>query len=47
MQKKLAEFVKDTAIREAKRTVGKSSYIGIHEVKVPQELLKAENNKED
>ena len=47
MQRKLVEFVKDTAIREAKRSVGKSFSYGIHEVKLPQELLKAENNKED
>lgn len=47
MQRKLAEIVKDAAVREAKRTVGKSSYVGVHEIKVPQELLKADNKKED
>lgn len=45
--KKVAEMVKDVAMREAKRSVGKSIPLGMHEVKLPQELLKAENNKED
>lgn len=40
--KQVAEMVKGMALREAKRSVGKSMVLGTHEVKVPQELLKAE-----
>lgn len=43
----VADLVKDMAVREAKRSVGKSMVLGTHEVKVPLELLKAEFKKAD
>ena len=47
MQKKLAKMVKKIAVKEAKRSVGKSCGMGVHEIKVPKELVKTDKKKED
>lgn len=45
MKERVAETVKKLAVKTAKRSVGKSSYVGIHEIEVPKELLDANKNK--
>lgn len=47
MQKKIAKVVKDVAMKEAKRSVGKSLYMGMHEIRIPQELVRTDKKKED
>lgn len=46
MQKKIAKIVKNIAMKEAKRSVGKSCGMGVHEIRIPQELVRTEK-KED
>ncbi len=47
MQRKLAKVVKEVAMKKAKRSVGKSWTYGVHEIKVPQELIRTEKKEED
>lgn len=39
MKKRLAEKIKVTSMKMASKSVGKSLITGVHEVKVPEELL--------
>lgn len=45
MREKVAEAVKAIALKTAKRSVGKSAYMGVHEIEVPKQLLDANKNK--
>lgn len=45
MKEKVAESVKKVAVKAAKRSVGKSTYMGIHEIEVPKELLDVNKSK--
>ena len=39
MKEQIAKKIKETAVRAAKKSVGKSTSLGIYEVKPPKELL--------
>lgn len=47
MQRRLTEVVKEVAMKEAKRSVGKSWYMGAYEIKVPKELKDMIREKEE
>lgn len=39
MKEQIAKRIKETAVKAAKRSVGKSTTFGVYEVKPPKELL--------